>query len=51
MVDDIVTTSVRCLDCGFEAAAGSDDWETATHPSLGSLTRCPDCGSTDTTSR
>jgi predicted RNA-binding Zn-ribbon protein involved in translation (DUF1610 family) len=40
-----------CTGCGFEAAADSDDWETADHPSLGTLTRCPECGSTDVHSR
>jgi DNA-directed RNA polymerase subunit RPC12/RpoP len=52
MADGSATTpGVRCLECGFEAAAGSDDWEEAIHPSLGTLARCPDCGSTNTTSR
>jgi len=51
MPDDTASTSVRCLNCGFEATTGSDDWETATHPSLGSLAQCPDCWSTNTTSR
>jgi predicted RNA-binding Zn-ribbon protein involved in translation (DUF1610 family) len=51
MVDDTATTSVRCLSCGFESPTGSDDWETATHPSLGSLAQCPDCGSTNTAGR
>jgi hypothetical protein len=37
----------KCIGCGFEAAAGSDAWETVNHPSLGSLTQCPECGSTD----
>jgi len=51
MVDDAATTTrVTCYECGFAAPAGSDDWETATHPSLGVLTRCPECGSTNTTS-
>ncbi|WP_199243665.1 MULTISPECIES: hypothetical protein [Haloplanus] len=50
MVDESTTTEVTCFKCGFEAPAGSDDWDTATHPSLGTLQRCPDCGSTDTTS-
>jgi len=38
----------KCYNCGFEAPVGSDAWETADHPSLGTLTRCPECGSTDT---
>jgi hypothetical protein len=52
MSDDGPTTPGReCIACGFEAAAGSDAWETADHPSLGALTRCPECGSTDVHSR
>jgi predicted RNA-binding Zn-ribbon protein involved in translation (DUF1610 family) len=52
MVDGATTASrVVCLNCGFETPAGSDAWETADHPSLGALTQCPDCGSTNTTSR
>lgn len=38
---------LRCLPCGFEAAAGSDDWDTTDHPPLGTMTRCPECGSTN----
>ncbi|WP_248895988.1 DNA repair protein RadA [Haloplanus halobius] len=45
------TTRVACRNCGFEAPTGSDEWETAAHPSHGTLTRCPDCGSTNTTGR
>lgn len=39
---------LRCLKCGETAAVG--DWETATHPTLGAMTQCPECGSTDVTS-
>jgi len=49
MVQEVTTT--RCLNCGFETPAESDAWETADHPSLGSLTQCPECGSTNATSR
>lgn len=38
----------KCLKCGYEAAAG-DDWGSVDLPSLGSVTQCPECGSTDTT--
>ncbi|MFB6101931.1 MAG: hypothetical protein ABEJ73_05140 [Haloplanus sp.] len=48
---DASTSRVTCFNCGFEATAGSDDWDTADHPSLGSLTQCPECGSTNTTNR
>jgi len=37
----------KCSNCGFEAPAGSDEWGSAAHPSLGVLTACPECGSTD----
>jgi len=37
----------RCHSCQFEAAAGDDEWERISHPSLGELTQCPECGSTD----
>jgi len=39
-----------CLNCGFEAPAG-EAWATVDHPTLGTLTACPGCGSTDTTTR
>ena len=41
----------RCLKCGFEAAADSDEWESVDVPPLGVLTQCPECGSTDILSR
>lgn len=37
----------HCLSCGFEAEAGADEWDSIDAPSLGALTRCPECGSTD----
>lgn len=40
-----------CDECGFEAPDGSDEWDTANHPPLGRITRCPDCGSTNVYSR
>ena len=39
----------RCLKCGFETAAGTDDWDRVDLPSLGSITQCPECGSTNVT--
>jgi predicted RNA-binding Zn-ribbon protein involved in translation (DUF1610 family) len=36
---------LRCLGCGHVATPG-DDWSTAHHPTLGTVTQCPDCGST-----
>jgi len=37
----------RCHGCWFEADAGDEQWSTVTHPPLGTLTQCPECGSTD----
>ncbi|CAP14008.1 small CPxCG-related zinc finger protein [Halobacterium salinarum R1] len=39
------TTRLRCHQCG--RTASRDDWSSATHPSLGEMTQCPGCGSTD----
>jgi|AntDeeMinimDraft_4_1070355.scaffolds.fasta_scaffold00132_42 Zn finger protein HypA/HybF involved in hydrogenase expression len=39
----------KCRNCGYSAPVGSGAWDTATHPTLGELTQCPECGSTDTT--
>jgi len=41
------TTLTTCTNCGFEASAGSDEWGSVDHPSLGTLAQCPECGSTD----
>jgi predicted nucleic-acid-binding Zn-ribbon protein len=43
MAESIPT--LRCAKCGRSEAR--DDWETATHPTLGTMTQCPDCGSTN----
>jgi len=37
----------QCFECRFEAAADDDEWVTTTHPSLGTITQCPECGSTN----
>ncbi|SDJ98294.1 hypothetical protein SAMN05216226_11398 [Halovenus aranensis] len=37
----------QCFECRFEASADDGAWETTTHPSLGTITQCPECGSTD----
>ena len=44
-------TQHRCLQCGFEAPPDDDAWGTIQHPPLGELTQCPECVSTDTTTR
>jgi len=41
-------TMNRCLECGYEAAPGPENWATVDHPPLGELTQCPKCGSTNT---
>lgn len=38
--------AAKCLNCGHEAEAGNG-WDRVEHPTLGSLTQCPECGSTD----
>lgn len=38
---------LKCLNCGFQAPAGNDEWDAVTHPPLGTMTQCPECGSTD----
>ena len=37
----------RCHNCQFEAPASDDRWSKVSHPPLGTLTQCPECGSTD----
>lgn len=37
----------QCFECRFEAAADDGTWKTTTHPSLGTITQCPECGSTN----
>ena len=37
---------LTCLNCGYEAPLG-ESWNEVDHPPLGTLTRCPDCGSTN----
>jgi DNA-directed RNA polymerase subunit RPC12/RpoP len=44
----VTSTEIQCLNCGFEASANSDQWETTDHPPVGTLTQCPECSSTDT---
>ncbi|MDH5019935.1 hypothetical protein [Halobacterium rubrum] len=38
-------TQLRCHECG--RTAPRDDWDSATHPTLGDMTQCPGCGSTN----
>ena len=39
--------SAKCSACGFESTPGADAWGRVEHPTLGSLTQCPECGSTN----
>jgi len=48
-MSDSATVRTKCRSCGFETAVNSGDWERVTLPNLGTVTRCPECGSTDTT--
>lgn len=41
----------RCLKCGFTAPSGGTAWNRVDVPSLGALTQCPNCDSTDVTMR
>jgi len=43
-------TTLRCVNCGFEAPAG-DEWKRVDYPPMGTLTQCPDCGSTNVVNR
>lgn len=38
-----------CLNCGFEAGPG--EWNAIEVPPLGRMTQCPECRSTNVTSR
>ncbi len=40
-------TPSQCLNCGFTAPSGDDQWSVVDVPSLGTLTQCPDCRSTN----
>ncbi len=37
----------RCLNCGFEAPCGDDEWVRIDVPGLGRMTQCPNCNSTN----
>lgn len=42
-----MASPAKCSACGFEAPTGGSDWGRADHPPLGTVTQCPECGSTD----
>lgn len=37
----------QCFRCRFRSAVEDGEWKTTTHPSLGTITQCPECGSTN----
>ncbi|WP_255191209.1 anaerobic ribonucleoside-triphosphate reductase [Natronobeatus ordinarius] len=37
----------RCLNCGFEAPDGDEEWIQIEVPKLGRMTQCPNCDSTN----
>ena len=37
----------RCLNCGFEAPGGDEQWGRVDVPGLGRMTQCPSCDSTN----
>lgn len=45
--DSTQVARLKCGGCGFEAPLEGDVWGAATHPTLGTLTQCPECGSTN----
>ncbi|WP_254546929.1 hypothetical protein [Halomarina pelagica] len=45
------TITSRCLRCGFEAPAGDSTWGRVEVPPLGTMTQCPECGSTNVIGR
>jgi predicted RNA-binding Zn-ribbon protein involved in translation (DUF1610 family) len=44
-------TVLSCDNCGFEAPVGSDEWERVALSSSRTVTKCPDCGSTNVHNR
>jgi len=49
--ESAVPTRTVCLNCGFAAETDGPEWERVDHPTLGTVTRCPECSSTDVTTR
>ncbi|WP_247729157.1 hypothetical protein [Halovivax limisalsi] len=37
----------RCVNCGFSAPDGSDEWNRIDVPGLGRMSQCPECTSTN----
>lgn len=47
MSPEFDVTQKRCMECGFSETTDSGAWAATTHPSLGAVTQCPECGSTN----
>jgi len=45
--DSTATNRAKCIGCGYTAPAESTEWEKVSHPPFGTMTQCPECGSTD----
>lgn len=43
------TTTLRstCLNCGYEAPSGGDEWRRIEVRGIGRLSQCPECESTN----
>jgi predicted RNA-binding Zn-ribbon protein involved in translation (DUF1610 family) len=48
-MSESINTRTKCLKCGFETPGDTGNWAKVELPSLGSVTQCPECGSTNTT--
>ncbi|MFP8888284.1 hypothetical protein ACLI4U_00735 [Natrialbaceae archaeon A-CW2] len=46
-LEEQTTKLSRCLNCGFEAPGGDEQWVRLEVPGLGRMTQCPDCLSTN----
>lgn len=48
MASDATTVErSRCVNCGFQAPDGADDWRRIDVPGLGRMSQCPECHSTN----
>ena len=45
-MSEVSKQQLRCHKCS-RTAPRDGDWDSASHPKLGSMTQCPECGSTD----
>ncbi|MFC4989796.1 MULTISPECIES: hypothetical protein [Saliphagus] len=47
MASESTASESRCLNCGFEAPGGDEQWVRLDLAGIGRLTQCPDCESTN----